>query len=46
MIPVPYRGTGPALNDLTGGVDYLAFIAKDSAVWGKVIATGNIKADE
>jgi tripartite-type tricarboxylate transporter receptor subunit TctC len=26
--------------------DYLAFIRKDSAVWGKVIATGNIKADE
>ena len=26
--------------------DYVAFIAKDSAVWGKVIATGNIKADE
>ena len=26
--------------------DYLAFIARDSAVWGKVIATGNIKADE
>lgn len=26
--------------------DYVAFIRKDSAVWGKVIATGNIKADE
>jgi len=26
--------------------DYVAFIRKDSQVWGKVIATGNIKADE
>jgi hypothetical protein len=26
--------------------ELFAFIAKDSAVWGKVIATGNIKADE
>ncbi len=26
--------------------DYLAFIKKDSDTWGKVITTGNIKADE
>ena len=26
--------------------DYLAFIARDSTVWDKVIDTGNIKADE
>jgi tripartite-type tricarboxylate transporter receptor subunit TctC len=26
--------------------DHLAFVRKDSAVWGKVIGTGNIKADE